>query len=134
MSPLQRLKQLLPQLLRFGIIGLLATATHAAIYGYAVSRTAIPPLTANPAAFVVAFVISFLGHRYWTFAEQEPERALPKFLATALLGFASNQFITWLVVEHLHKPPLAVLYGIFLVTPVLVFVFSKYWAFAGPRN
>jgi putative flippase GtrA len=132
MKTLQRLKPLL-QLLRFGIIGLLATATHAAIYGYLVSQTAIPPLTANPAAFTLAFAISFVGHRYWTFAGQAAERALPKFFATALLGFSSNQFITWLVVEHLHRPPLSVLYGIFLVTPVLVFVCSKYWAFAEPR-
>src|SRR5882757_11403795 len=104
MKLLRHLKPLLPQLLRFGIVGLLATATHAAIYGYAVSKTAIPPLTANPAAFAVAFAISFVGHRYWTFAEQNSERALPKFFATALLGFCSNQFITWLLVEYLHQP------------------------------
>jgi redox-sensitive bicupin YhaK (pirin superfamily)/putative flippase GtrA len=130
----RRLHPLLPELLRFGIVGLVATATHAAVYGYLVSRTSVAPLAANPVAFALAFLVSFFGHRDWTFAHQAAKGALPKFLATALLGFCSNQFITWLVVDQFHLPALDVIYGIFLVTPILVFICSKYWAFAAPRQ
>jgi|GEM_PF-42238 len=130
----RRLRPLLPELFRFGIVGLVATATHAAVYGYLVSRTSITPLAANPVAFALAFLVSFFGHRDWTFAHQAAKGALPKFLATAALGFCSNQFITWLVVDQFRLPALDVIYGIFLVTPILVFVCSKYWAFAAPRQ
>lgn len=120
----------LAQLARFGVVGVAATATHALVYAAAVSEHALAPLVANPVAFAVAFVVSFVGHRHWTFAGQGAERALPKFLATALLGLASNQLLTWLLVERLQQPPLHALFGILLVTPVLVFLCSKHWAFA----
>jgi putative flippase GtrA len=125
---------LLAQLLRFGVVGLLATALHAGVYGLAVSRFAIAPLLANPLAFAVAFSISFVGHHRWTFAGHGADGAMPRFLATALLGLASNQCLVWLLVEHLGLPPLSGLLGILLLTPALVFVTSKYWAFATPRS
>lgn len=123
---------LLAQLLRFGLVGLLATAVHAAAYGVAVSRAAVPPLLANPLAFVAAFVISFVGHHRWTFAGHGAEYAIPRFFATALLGLAVNQFMVWLLVERLGLPPLSALFSIVLLVPALVFIASRYWAFAAP--
>lgn len=127
---------LLALVARFGLVGLLATAVHAAVYMLTVSRNMLTPLEANGAGFCVAFAISFIGHRHWTFAHQQAEltSSLPRFLATALLGLASNSAITWLFVEQLRWPPASALWGILLFTPTLVFVCSRYWAFADARK
>lgn len=134
MSPSPPRLPLLAQLSRFGLVGLGATLVHAAVYGYAVGPAALAPLVANPLAFAVAFALSFLGHRHWTFAGQGDARALPRFLATALFGLASNQLLTWLLVARLGLPPLSALAGILFVTPLLVFVLAKHWAFAAPPS
>ncbi len=121
------------------MVGLLASAVHAGVYMGTVKPLLLTPLPANFAGFGCAFILSFLGHRHWTFAAQvagtSTVRSLPRFLATSLLGLASNTFITWLLVERLRLPSESALIGILLVTPMLTFVCSKYWAFApGARS
>jgi putative flippase GtrA len=124
---------LLRQILRFGVVGLAATAIHAAIYYQTtVAHALLRPVRANAAGFAAAFTVSFLGHRYWTFAHRNAAwaRSLVKFLVTALLGFGCSMLITWTMVERLQLPAVSALWGIVLITPALVFVCSKWWAFA----
>jgi len=126
----------LAQLAKFGVVGLLASAVHAGVYMGTVKPLLLTPLPANFAGFGCAFLVSFLGHRHWTFAAQAAgaatSRSLPRFLVTSLLGLASNTFITWLLVERLHLPSESALIGILFITPMLTFVCSKYWVFAAP--
>ena len=124
----------LAQLARFGVVGLLATAVHAGVYMATVKPLLLTPLPANFAGFGCAFLLSFLGHRHWTFAAQaagtSTVRSLPRFLATSLLGLGSNTFLTWLLTEYFKLPAESALLGILFVTPLLTFICSKYWAFA----
>lgn len=124
----------LAQLAKFGIVGLLASAVHAGVYMATVKPLLLTPLPANFAGFGCAFILSFLGHRHWTFAAQTAGApaagSLAKFLATALLGLGSNTLLTWLLTEYFALPAESALVGILFVTPVLTFVCSKYWAFA----
>ena len=128
----------IPQLARFGAVGLAATAVHALIYTLAVEPLAVPAMTANVLGFACAFSLSFYGHRYWTFPHDgslSPAALRAsgiRFFVTALLGLASNSAITWLLVERLRQPPRSALAGILFVTPALVFAGSKWWAFAHP--
>lgn len=128
------MEQPLAQLARFGVVGLLATAVHAGSYWLLVHNIWLPPVPATVAAFGVAFTISFLGHRHWTFAAQaagvDTRSSMARFLLTALLGLGSNTFLTWLLTGPLGLPANSALVGILFVTPVLTFVCSKYWVFA----
>jgi len=124
------------ELTRFGIVGLLATAVHATAYGDLVVRHGIGPLQATGAAFVVAFGISFCGHRYWTFAHHRSAftASLFRFLTASLIGLCSNALIAWTLVDALHLPPLTPLIGVLLITPVIVFLLSRLWAFNAPKT
>lgn len=132
MSGARILPRLAPQLGRFGAVGVAATAVHAAIYSAATARAGVPVLSANFAGFAGAFLVSYFGHRFWTFAGARPQAAssLPRFLLVAFLGLCSNTLIAWLLVTRLGWPAPSALIGILFVTPMLVFVASKYWAFA----
>jgi putative flippase GtrA len=124
------------QVLKFGVVGLLATAVHSAIYMAAVLQ-GVAPLVANLAGFGVAFLVSFLGHWRWTFVQAAApvRRALLKFLLTSLMGLASNSACTWLAAERLRLPPASALIGILFVTPLLVFRVATRWAVApGPGD
>lgn len=131
---MRRLRRAVPQVLRFGLVGAAATAVHSGVY--LATAQWLPPLAANTAGFAAAFSVSFLGHRWWTFAHSDVEwrSSLLKYLVTALLGFASNSLITWILVVKWGQPPATALWGIALVTPALVFVCSKWWAFALPAS
>lgn len=122
---------LLPQLLKFGLVGLLATAVHAATYLIAVLKD-VAPLAANAGGFCMAFLFSFVGHWRWTFIQSAmpARRAFAKFLLTSLIGFASNGVLTWVSTDALHLPSASALVGILFVTPLLVFFLAKHWAFA----
>lgn len=125
-----------PQLARFGIVGGLATLAHATTYALVVHGRLATPLTANVIGFLVAFSLSFSGHRHWTFVEQAAHghAAILRFLVVALLGLGSNTLLTWLFVYGLRWPAQSALIGIVFITPAMVFLISKHWAFAAPTR
>jgi putative flippase GtrA len=131
-----RLRRLLVQGLKFGIVGGLATAVHLALFVLFIELAGMQPFWANFPAFAVAVVVSFTGHFLWTFRRRDREGAkhwtpaLVKFAATAILGLLLNLLIVHGVVDVF-----ALSYGYAAVlmatlTPTVVFTVSKFWAFA----
>lgn len=128
------MKQIAAQAIRFGIIGIAATATHfvvalTLIYGSA------PPLWANGIAFLVAFQISFFGHLSYTFASQEINMmtSMRRFAVTAICGFLLSETLlaTFLAFTNLAAPVALTL--TLLLVAGLTFLVSRHWAFGGVR-
>jgi len=122
------------QYLRFGIVGLGATLTHALSFVAAIELAGIAPLLANLVAFGIAVLVSFLGHFHWTFRRAGGAApglaALLRFVVVALTGLVLNSLIVYGVVHILAWPyPFAVLLMVSLV-PLVVFALSRAWAFA----
>lgn len=121
------------QLMRFGMVGGAATLTHAGVYYYLVAGKVLTPLLANFAAYAVAFSISFLGHRHWTFGDARKDRrnnyAIFRFLSVSLSGLAINSAAVLLLVNLLRLPewtPLIVIVG---MTPIFTFLLNRFWVF-----
>ncbi len=115
---------------RFGVIGILATVVHAVCY-LALSETAgLNALYANWIGFSVAFAVSLVGHSRWTFNTELTSRRATRFLITAAIGLAANTGFVYVIVEMLEFRPAVVLPFIMFVTPALIYVVSKFWAFA----
>lgn len=82
------------RLFRFGVVGVSATLTHAAILWALVESVQMRPSLATVIGFLVAFNVSYFGHYYFTFRSTEPhKRALPGFALTATAGAVLN----WLI-------------------------------------
>ncbi|MGH8505805.1 MAG: GtrA family protein [Stenotrophobium sp.] len=124
------------QILRFGIVGLVATTIHATVYSILCARYSMDALLATACAFSCAFGISFFGHRYWTFAHNGSgfSASLLRFLCTSLLGLCSNAYIAWQLVDRMHLPASTALIGVVFLTPLLVFVLARFWVFALPKR
>ena len=77
----------------FGVVGVAAALTHAAVFG--LLQSALWPELANAAGFAVAFFVSFFGHRFLSFQDAGTGlwTSLRRFAATALLGFAVNEAV-----------------------------------------
>ena len=123
---------------RFGIVGLAATGVHAGVALALAMPGILPPLLANTAAFLTAFVVSFAGHHFWSFPQDDKAKKrwkarLPRFFLIALLGFAANSgaLASWLVFTDWPQSA-GILFAIVLV-PAVTFLGSRLWAFADTR-
>ena len=122
---------MIAQVSRFALVGVTALMVH-----WLVVRSLVPlglaPLVANVFGFLVAFNVSYFGHRKLTFkAEQlKHSRTLPKFATVALGSFAINEALYALL---LLFTPLRYDIALFIVlglVAVLTYLFSRFWAFA----
>lgn len=114
------------ELIRFGIVGLLAMSTHLTV-AYVFLRILIygNVYIVNFIAFMVAIVISYLGHFYITF---EKEGKFLRYALVSVLGFLINNvllyFALYLSMDYFFAIMLST-----LPPPLVVYVFSKYWVF-----
>jgi len=135
MTDLKKLQETFWQLARFGIIGVLAAVTH---YLIAISLTQqqMAAAWANLIAFVIAFWVSYFGHRYFSFdaGDIAHQQTLPRFILVAVFGFIFNETLLLLM---LHYTAITIDIGlpfIILLTAVLTFIFSRFFAFATPHS
>ena len=113
----------------FGVVGAMAALTHALVFGL-VQPHAWPEL-ANAAGFGVAFMVSFVGHRWLSFRDAGTgvRQSLGRFAATALLGFATNELGFVLLLRGLGWPSWPALVAGLLVAAGQTFLLSRFWAF-----
>jgi putative flippase GtrA len=123
------------QLVRFGIVGVLATGIYAAVYLPLVYRV-LPAgyaFAAVPPAFVVAAAFGFFAHGRWSFRDhgvRESGVAQPfKFVVVQGFGMLLNAGFTLGLVDLAGAPEWAPLVPAMLVTPIATFALNRKWVF-----
>ena len=93
----------------FVLVGVAASLTHMGVFALLERR--VWPELANASGFVVAFFVSFFGHRLLSFAgTRTPARtSLLRFGLTALAGFAANELVFSLLLRGLGWPSMLAL-------------------------
>lgn len=128
-------RQIRHELFWFGVIGISALVTHFVLVLVLVPL-GLHPLVANVLAYLLAFQVSYWGHRLKTFnaGHLAHRQTLPRFFAVASLSFLVNEALYFLL---LHYTPmdyrLALLIVLFAVA-VMTFLLSRSWAFAGSKR
>lgn len=123
---------------RFIAVGTTAAAVHWGVVRLAVEALGLVPLVANVVGWMIAFVVSFSGHRYWTFAEtsgRDTRESLWRFGLVSLGGFVLNE-LSYAAVLSVGRLRYDLALGLVLVgLAVVTFVVSRCWAFrpADPR-
>lgn len=119
---------------RFALVGAAATAVHllvVKIYFSLVQTGALTPVKydeymANSLAFMVAFSISYFGHRYFTFKQAG---SIIRLFLVALTGFLINNIVlTGLLNFSAISGWLAVTIST-LTVPIITFILAKAWVF-----
>lgn len=120
---------LIGQIGRFGVVGILATATHL-VTGLTLNRGFdAAPFWANLVAFSCALGVSFLGQTRLAFPGSEAGRgAFARFSLVALAGLGLNQTIVWLVTSVFAAPYELALAIIIATVPAATFALLKFWA------
>lgn len=121
---------LLHQLFRFGVIGLTAAFIQIGVVVALVQGFAMAPLSANVVGFLIAFQMSYWGHRLWTFKASYILHAIaiPKLLLVQLINFAANETLFYLFLS-LHLPYPIALAIVLTILPIFTYFSSKLWVF-----
>lgn len=118
------------ELIRFGIIGVAAATVHFSIVVMLVEGGILQPLVANVFAFLVAFQVSYFGHRWWTFNAATDHRvALPKLLLVSSSVFFANEGSYYVLMSVFHLPYALALFIVLTILPLFTFTASKFWVF-----
>lgn len=122
------------RVLRFGIVGLTAAGVHYLVTIGLVELTGMAPQLANIGGFIVAFWVSYAGHRYWTFSDtldhdQEKRTSFFRFLSVALLGFGMNALLFHLLLTWTSIPYYIALAIVVFTVAAMTYLLSRLWAF-----
>lgn len=115
----------------FGLVGLAAAATHYIVAVFLESLTVANPAIANLLGFIVAFPVSYLGHRYLSFKDTEEahSRTLPRFFLIALSAFVMNQCMLLATLQLTTIPFWLALAAVLTIVAAATFLLSRFWVF-----
>jgi putative flippase GtrA len=113
----------------FLAVGGAAALTHMGVFALAQHR--VWPELANALGFLVAFFVSFFGHRLLSFkdASTSVTTSFKRFAVTALAGFASNEMVFIVLLRGFELPSLVALFLALVFAAGQTFVLSRFWAF-----
>ena len=125
------LRDLALQYVRFAGVGGAATAVHVVLFGALIELLQSSAVMANLAAFGAALLLSFVGHCRWTFRHRGRRRsALGRFTVVAGVGLGLNSAIAYEIADRLGWHYACAILLMVTVTPVALFLMSRFWAFA----
>lgn len=122
---------LFKQIIRFILVGTVAALVQLSALYFLVDFLNWHPLNANILAFILAFVVSYSGHQFWTFGsiKTRNREALWRFFIVAISSFLLNQSLFYIFLIHFHVYYLWALIIVLMIVPPITFILSKLWAF-----
>lgn len=124
-------RQLLFQVIRFGINGSIVTALLTIVYAAVDTFTHASPQICNFAGYVAAVITGYVLHSRVTFKGHGSRGwgSVVRFVIGSLPSYFVNIFWTWLLTAHFHQPSWTPLVPIWFVTPIMIFVLNRWWVF-----
>jgi putative flippase GtrA len=124
-----RTGKFMPQLIRYGLVGVVSNTAIYFVY-LLITYLGLEPKTAMTLVYIVGAIIGFIGNRKWTFAHRgDSSGAALRYVPAHLSGYLLNFLILFTFVDRLgfaHQWVQAV--AIMIVAGFLFIVF-KYFVF-----
>ncbi|MED7819906.1 MULTISPECIES: GtrA family protein [unclassified Francisella] len=119
------------QLSFFLIVGILAAATNFIIVWILVEANVFKPLVANFFAFLIAFNVSYFGHRFLTFSTttKSHKKAASQFFINVMIGLVLNELIYYILLHLLKIQYLLALFITMGLVAIYTFIVSKFLIF-----
>jgi len=118
-------------LLRYALVGLLATAIHYLVLVMLVEMANVDAGVAAGIGALCGALAAYAGNRRYTFLVDAPHRrALPRFLAVAATGVATSAAFVAMGTLWLHLPYLVPQAAATLLVLVGGYTLNRRWSFA----
>lgn len=118
------------RLLYFIAIGATSACVHLLVVLNLVTYMNVRPLIANIFAFLIAFNVSYIGHKYLTFSKLQDEKqlSLPHFFMVASSAGVLNEYIYYLLLKYSHLNYMIALIMVLGLVSVYSYFLSRFWA------
>lgn len=119
------------KLARFVFVGAASTTLHWTTVALLVDWWGWKPLAANTVGWACALLVSFIGHRRWTFADSNVpvRKAALRFLAVACTAFVFNELAYAALLRWTGLPYQVSLVLVLVGAAIITFTLSNRWAF-----
>ncbi len=98
-------KKLMKQIMKFIVVGGIATLLDWIIYYILYNYVHIPPLIANVISFSISVVYNYFASIKWVF-EVDQEKSKKKlfflFLLFSIIGLLISELLLWIMINHLN--------------------------------
>jgi putative flippase GtrA len=121
---------LVRRIVRFGIVGVTATAIHVSVALMLSGFAGLGGLAANFLGFSTAWSVSYLGNYYWTFlADSRHAVSVPRFMLTSLACLAASMAIVQWTTIDLGWPFYVSQIIVAITIPAISFILNVLWVF-----
>lgn len=122
-------KTLVRQLFFFGVVGVLATATHYVVALFAHEYLSISLYLANLAGYLCAVMVSYHGHGKITFQHTMGHRVFIRFAVMSVTTFVLSEVLLVVLEQYAGISHRFSLLAVVLSIPLLSFSLAKLWVF-----
>jgi putative flippase GtrA len=126
-------REVLGQLIRFGLVGGFVTALGAGAYWVPATFLGVHPLAANLLGYLVAAGIGYVLHSKVSFrghgSRDKPVQRTGRFLIVSLISLGLNSQFVGLLTGPLDGPTWWPVVPMIFVTPLVTFTLNRYWVF-----
>jgi putative flippase GtrA len=127
-------RDLIAQVIRFGMTGVLLTLLVAGGYWIAADVFGVEPMLSMTLNYLVFTALGYVLHSRFSFKghgdRDNPKARTVRFFIVNSTGFLANQFFVWLLVKQMEGPVWWSVIPIVFVTPLLTFSLNRRWVFA----
>ncbi len=121
--------ELVAELVRFGVVGLVATVTYL-IVSIVVRSAGAGNYFANFSGYIASVAISYFGHRIVTFrSKQAHRRQGPRFILVSLLAFGLTNLIVYIFVDRLNLAFAFAAVAVAVSIPLFTWLLARTWVF-----
>jgi putative flippase GtrA len=118
------------RVVRFSIVGIVATAAHVSVAIIAVSVAGVFPVVGSVIGFLAAFMISYYGHSRFTFAVAGQSRdELLRFGIAGLVSFILSTIVVWVLTSILRVDSKSALVATGIIVPISNYLINRFWVF-----
>lgn len=126
---------LLGLLLRFGSVGVAATAIYFVLALVFQWHGALGATPSSLLAYAVAALFSYMAHRSFTFGSQQAHgSALPRFIVTTLLGALLALAIPYALHDTMGLPAYVPVIAVCILIPLINLLVLRFWVFPEQRR
>ncbi len=124
-------KPLLGLMVRYGLVGVVASVVHASISLVLHEIFGMDPFWSHATGVIAGMVTAYFGHYHYSFKDDGAhKKRFPKFFITALVGFFLHQSGVYLLVNQLTLDySTQALPLLMVLVPMVTFLLSKFWVF-----
>lgn len=121
------------RVVRFLIVGGVATGVYIAAAMVAVEFGHLSPVTGAVIGYCASFLVSYLGHLRFTFAVGGRYRDyVVKATVSSLASFCLSTFAMWLATKMLKIDYKVALIAIAIIIPICNYLVNRFWVFLHP--